>query len=199
MNTWYFLIKRDPGVIICSQLSWSSFLWLPLFSISGQSAKPSKPLTQSTGVKRLGWPGFSSSLFSMWFGSFSYSNQSRMAFFRCMKTEESIKPLILGMRMALPWVVAGQHHSYPNWFLLLWSRCLYFQYFIGPNSIMQGSAWATSSINFDWVSFTDFSLNEFARSSCPQRSYLIERHQCPEQLEHRLAPQEMFSRGSTCF
>lgn len=153
MNTWYFLIKRDPGVIICSQPFWSSFLSLPLFFISGQSARPSKPLILNTGVKHLAWPGCCSSLFLMWFGSFFYSNQSRMAFCRCMKTAGSIKPLILAMPMVLRWVAAGQHHSYLNWFLLHWYQCLYFQYSIGPNWITPESAWTTNSIKIDRVGF----------------------------------------------
>ena len=199
MNTWYFLIKRDPGVIICSQPFWSSFLSLPLFFISGQSARPSKPLILNTGVKHLAWPGCCSSLFLMWFGSFFYSNQSKMAFCRCMKIAGSIKPLILAMPMVLRWAAAGQHHSYLNWFLLHWYQCLYFQYSIGPNSITPESAWTTNSIKIDRVGFTEFSLNEFAPSSCLQRSCLAERRQCPLQSSHHLVPQGMFFRASAYF
>lgn len=157
MNTWYFLIKRDAGVIICLPPYWSSSLLLLLFFISGPSAKPSRPLIPNAGLKPLAWPGCYWYLFSMWFGSSFYSNRSRLAFFECMKTRESVSRLIPVIPMASPWVAAGQPFLYPNWFLLPWSPCLCFQYFIGPSWIMPGSAWATNSIHLsdelspDWL------------------------------------------------
>ncbi len=161
MNTWYFLIKRDTGVIICLPPYWSSSLLLLLFFTSGPSAKPSRPLIPNAGLKPLAWPGCCWFLFLMWFGSSFYSNRSRLAFFGCMKTRESASRLIPVMPMASPWVAAGQPSLYLNWFLLLWFRCLYFQYFIGPSWIMLGSAWVTNSIHLSEELNPDWSLRFF--------------------------------------